>query len=162
LFPILGNAEPQLSRDSLKGAMRKSPLTDPLIIEVLKGSRGRPSGTGFGSRLLSATRTPFFCTDMVSPGAGVGHAQARAILVRQVSHPNVCRVWDVGESNGQPFLAMEYVDGETLESLLRRIGRIPEERGVRIARELCAGLAAVHDQGLLHQDLKPSNVMLDG
>jgi len=83
-------------------------------------------------------------------------------LARQVSHPNVCRVWDVGESNGQPFLAMEYVDGETLESLLRRIGRIPEERGVRIARELCAGLAAVHDQGLLHRDLKPSNVMLDG
>ncbi len=83
-------------------------------------------------------------------------------LARQVSHPNVCRVWDVGESDGLHFIAMEYVDGEDLGSLLRRIGRLPEDRAVQVARELCAGLAAVHDQGLLHRDLKPSNVMLDG
>jgi serine/threonine-protein kinase len=83
-------------------------------------------------------------------------------LARQVSHPNVCRVWDAGETEGLHFVAMEYVDGEDLGSLLRRIGRIPEERGVQIAREICAGLAAIHDQGVLHRDLKPSNVMLDG
>jgi len=57
---------------------------------------------------------------------------------------------------------MEYVDGEDLGSLLRRIGRLPEERGVQIAREICAGLSAIHDQGVLHRDLKPANVMLDG
>jgi serine/threonine-protein kinase len=83
-------------------------------------------------------------------------------LARQVSHPNVCRVWDAGETDGLRFVAMEYVDGEDLGSLLRRIGRLPEERGVQIAREICAGLAAIHDQGVLHRDLKPSNVMLDG
>src|SRR5262245_40320462 len=83
-------------------------------------------------------------------------------LARQVSHPNVCRVWDAGESEGLHFIAMEYVDGEDLGSLLRRIGRLPEDRAVQVAREMCAGLAAVHDQGLLHRDLKPSNVMLDG
>jgi len=83
-------------------------------------------------------------------------------LARQVSHPNVCRVWDVGEADGLHFVAMEYIDGEDLGSLLRRIGRLPEERGVQIAREICAGLAAIHDQGVLHRDLKPSNVMLDG
>ncbi len=83
-------------------------------------------------------------------------------LARQVSHPNVCRVWDAGETDGLHFVAMEYVDGEDLGSLLRRIGRLPEERGVQIAREICAGLAAIHDQGVLHRDLKPSNVMLDG
>jgi serine/threonine-protein kinase len=83
-------------------------------------------------------------------------------LARQVSHPNVCRVWDAGETDGLHFVAMEYVDGEDLASLLRRIGRLPEERGVQIAREICAGLAAIHDQGVLHRDLKPSNVMLDG
>jgi serine/threonine-protein kinase len=81
---------------------------------------------------------------------------------RQVSHPNVCRVWDVGEADGLHFVAMEYVDGEDLGSLLRRIGRLPEDRGVQVAREICAGLAAIHDQGLVHRDLKPSNVMLDG
>src|SRR5688572_26482314 len=83
-------------------------------------------------------------------------------VARQVSHPHVCRVWDVGEADGLTFIAMEFVDGENLDSLLRRIGRLPEDRAVRVARELCAGLAAVHDQGLLHRDLKPANVMIDG
>jgi predicted Ser/Thr protein kinase len=83
-------------------------------------------------------------------------------LARLVAHPNVCRVWDVVETDGHEFLAMEYVDGEDLASLLRRIGRLPPERAVRMAQELCAGLGAVHDQGLLHRDLKPANVMVDG
>jgi len=64
--------------------------------------------------------------------------------------------------DGYDFLAMEYVDGEDLASLLRRIGRLPEERAVRMARELCAGLAAAHREGILHRDLKPANVMVDG
>jgi serine/threonine-protein kinase len=81
---------------------------------------------------------------------------------RRVAHPAVCRVWDVGEAAGHDFLTMEYVDGEDLASLLRRIGRLPEDRAVAVARELCAGLAAVHGQGLLHRDLKPANVMIDG
>jgi len=81
---------------------------------------------------------------------------------RQISHPSVCRVYDVGEIEGRHFLSMEYVDGEDLASLLRRIGRLPGDKAVEIARQLCAGLAAAHDQGVLHRDLKPGNVMLDG
>jgi serine/threonine-protein kinase len=81
---------------------------------------------------------------------------------RGVSHPNVCRVYDVGEIQGRHFLSMEYVDGEDLASLLRRIGRLPPDKAVEIARELCAGLAAAHDKGVLHRDLKPANVMIDG
>jgi serine/threonine-protein kinase len=80
---------------------------------------------------------------------------------RQVSHPNVCRVYDVGTVDGQLFLSMEYVDGEDLGSLLRRIGRLPADKAVEIARRLCAGLAAAHEKGVLHRDLKPGNVMLD-
>jgi serine/threonine-protein kinase len=57
---------------------------------------------------------------------------------------------------------MEYVDGEDLASLLRRIGRFPEERGLEIARQVCAGLAAAHERGVVHRDFKPANVMLDG
>ena len=81
---------------------------------------------------------------------------------RGVSHPNVCRVYDVGEIDGRHFLSMEYVDGEDLASLLRRIGRLGGERAVEIAREIVAGLAAAHDKGVLHRDLKPGNVMIDG
>ncbi len=83
-------------------------------------------------------------------------------LARQVSHPNVCRVYDIGEVEGHHFLSMEYVDGEDLASLIRRIGRLPQDKGLEIARQLCAGLAAAHDRGVLHRDLKPSNVMIDG
>jgi predicted Ser/Thr protein kinase len=81
---------------------------------------------------------------------------------RKVSHPNVCRVYDIAEHDGQPFLSMEFIDGEDLASVLRRFGRLPEERATEAARQLCAALAAVHEQGLLHRDLKPANVMFDG
>jgi predicted Ser/Thr protein kinase len=81
---------------------------------------------------------------------------------RRVSHTNVCRVYDVGEAEDQTFLSMEYVDGEDLASLLRRIGRLPGDKALEIARQLCAGLAAAHREGVLHRDLKPANIMLDG
>ncbi len=80
----------------------------------------------------------------------------------RITHPNVCRVYDLGEVDGAHYLSMEYIDGEDLSSLLRRIGRLPEDKAVEIARQLCAGLGAAHEQGILHRDLKPANVMLDG
>jgi serine/threonine-protein kinase len=83
-------------------------------------------------------------------------------MARRVSHPNVCRVYDVGDVEGQTFFTMEYVDGEDLASLLRRIGRLPSDKALEIARQLCAGLAAAHTKGVLHRDLKPANIMLDG
>jgi hypothetical protein len=83
-------------------------------------------------------------------------------MARQVSHPNVCRVYDVGDVDGRHFLSMEYVDGEDLSSLLRRIGRLPHDKALEIARQVCAGLAASHERGVIHRDLKPANVMLDG
>jgi serine/threonine-protein kinase len=83
-------------------------------------------------------------------------------VARQVSHPNVCRVHDIGEVDGQHFLSMEYVDGEDLATLLRRIGRLPTDKAVEISRQICAGLGAAHQQGVLHRDLKPANVMIDG
>ncbi len=82
-------------------------------------------------------------------------------IARQVSHPNVCRVYDIGEAEGMVYLSMEYVDGEDLSTLLRRIGRLPSDKATEIARKICAGLAAAHDRGVIHRDLKPHNVMLD-
>jgi len=83
-------------------------------------------------------------------------------IARQVSHKNVCRLYDLGEADGRRFLTMEYVDGEDLGSLLRRIGRFPQDRALAIARQLCAGVAAAHEKGVIHRDLKPANVMIDG
>ncbi len=83
-------------------------------------------------------------------------------LARQVSHPNVCRVYDLGEADEQLFLSMEYIDGEDLAAVLRRMGRPSKEKAIEIARQLCYGLAAAHDKDVLHRDLKPHNVMIDG
>ena len=82
-------------------------------------------------------------------------------IARQISHKNVCRVYDIGEVDGQPYLSMEYIDGEDLGSLLRRIGRLPADKATEFARKLCAGVAAAHAQGVLHRDLKPANIMID-
>ena len=87
------------------------------------------------------------------------HGEVR--IARQVSHPNVCRVYDIGEFAGTPFLSMEYVDGEDLASLLPRIGRLPADKAVETARKICAGLAAAHDRGIIHRDLKPANIMIN-
>jgi len=83
-------------------------------------------------------------------------------VARQVSHKNVCRLYDLGDADGRRFLTMEYVDGEDLSASLRRFGRMPPDKAVQIARQLCAGVAAAHERGVLHRDLKPANVMLDG
>jgi hypothetical protein len=95
-------------------------------------------------------------------GARLARFYREVRVARQVSHPAVCRVYDVGEAEGHFFLSMELVDGENLASLLRRIGRLPPDKALDIARQLCAGLAAAHEKGVLHRDLKPANVMLDG
>src|SRR6185503_12973051 len=82
-------------------------------------------------------------------------------LGRQITHPNVCRIYDIVEADGAHFVAMEYVDGEDLGRLLHRIGRIAHDKAVDIARGIAAGLSAAHAKGILHRDLKPANVMID-
>jgi serine/threonine-protein kinase len=92
------------------------------------------------------------------------HNEVRA--ARQITHANVCRVHDIGETlvgrHSLHFLSMEYIDGEDLAALLRRIGHLPGQKGIELARHLCSGLAAAHDAGMVHRDLKPANIMLDG
>ncbi|MEZ5346463.1 MAG: serine/threonine-protein kinase [Pyrinomonadaceae bacterium] len=80
---------------------------------------------------------------------------------RQVSHANVCKVFDIGEINGNRYLSMEFIDGDDLSQLLRRIGRLPSERAAEISRQICFGLHAIHDAGILHRDLKPANIIID-
>src|SRR5246127_2047032 len=95
-------------------------------------------------------------------GAALARFHREVRMARQVSHPNVCRVFDIGEADGQTFLTMEFVDGEDMSSLMRRIGRLPADKALEIARQICAGLAAAHEHGIIHRDLKPANIMLDG
>lgn len=83
-------------------------------------------------------------------------------ISREVSHPHVCRVHDIGEFGGRHFLSMEFIDGDDLQKLLRRVGRLPAEKVVELARQLLEGLASAHQRGVVHRDLKPANIMIDG
>ncbi|MBV8856830.1 MAG: serine/threonine protein kinase [Acidobacteria bacterium] len=94
-------------------------------------------------------------------GAALARFRREVRVARQISHRNVCRVYDIGEAEGLQFLSMEYVRGEELSSVLKRFGRLPADKATEIARQFCAGLAAAHAAGVLHRDLKPSNVMID-
>jgi len=113
-------------------------------------------------RLGQAVALKFLPLEMSRDSGALGRFHNEVRIARQVAHPNVCRVYDIGEIEGLPYLSMEYVDGEDLHSLLRRIGRLPSDKAIEIARKLCAGLAAAHDKGVLHRDLKPANIMIDG
>lgn len=81
---------------------------------------------------------------------------------REITHPNVCRLYDVAEVDGRLFITMEFIDGEDLASLLRRVGRLSPEKALAVSHDICAGVAAAHAKGVIHRDLKPANVMIDG
>jgi serine/threonine protein kinase len=80
---------------------------------------------------------------------------------RQIAHKNVCRMFDIGRAEGAPYITMEYVHGEDLKRLIRKIGLMPAGRTVSIARQIAEGLAEAHGHGIVHRDLKPQNIMVD-
>ena len=82
-------------------------------------------------------------------------------LARKISHPNILRTFDFGEADGLPFISMEFVRGITLRQLLDRSGRLPLSAGLRTARQLCRGLIAAHEGGVLHRDIKPENLIIE-
>jgi Protein kinase domain len=112
-------------------------------------------------KLKQPVALKFLPEALSADGAALARFYQEVSVARQISHRHVCRVYDIGEAEGFHFISMEYVRGEELSSLLKRIGRLPGDKAVETGRQLCAGLAAVHEAGVLHRDLKPANVMLD-
>ena len=83
------------------------------------------------------------------------------ILARQVSHPNVVRIHDLGRDGGLVFLTMDFVPGRSLAEILAEQGHLEPERATGIARQIAAALAAAHEAGVVHRDLKPANILVD-
>jgi hypothetical protein len=113
-------------------------------------------------RLNLPVALKFLRADLTDDPHWLAYFHEEVKLARQVTHPNVCRVHDIAEADGHVFLSMEYIDGEDLATLLRRVGKLPVDQGIHVAQQLCWGLAAAHERGVVHRDLKPANVMIDG
>ncbi len=86
--------------------------------------------------------------------------QREAEVLQQLNHPNIVRFYVVSEFEGAPYYAMEFVEGEPLDSLLERRGKLPWDDVVEIGKQICAALQHAHQQGIIHRDLKPSNLMI--
>jgi serine/threonine protein kinase len=82
-------------------------------------------------------------------------------LARKIRHKNVCQMFDLGEDRGTHYITMEYVHGEDLRQLIRKVGRLSPGQAIAIARQVCAGLEEAHKLGVVHRDLQPHNIMLD-
>ncbi len=96
---------------------------------------------------------------MVYPGA-MDRFRQELLLASKISHRNILRIHDLGDAGGMKFISMAYVDGEDLHQLLVREGKLPLDRMLSTARQLCAALDAAHSEGVAHRDLKPQNVMM--
>jgi serine/threonine protein kinase len=92
--------------------------------------------------LGQAVALEFLVKGAVRDPAALDRFRGEVRSALQITHPNVCRVYDIGEHEGRTFLSMEYVDGEDLSSLLRRIGRLPVAKANQLAQQICGGLAA--------------------
>lgn len=167
--PRKGDSSPSGRISSSSGSFDGARFTPGTVLEdryriVAMAGRGA-MGEVYRAEDLKLSQTvalKFLPESIAQDGAAMARFHREVRIARQVSHPNVCRVFDIGQTDGLQFLTMEYVDGEDLSTLLRRIGHLPSFKALEIARQLCAGLAAAHDHGVIHRDLKPANVMIDG
>jgi serine/threonine protein kinase len=137
---------------------------------LVKGEDGKPIELGRGA--MGVTYKAFDVdlrypvTLKVISEKYLGDESARLRFLREaraaasIRHPNVASVFHLGRTGQSYFYAMEFVEGETLEDLVRRSGRLEVALALEIAAQIATGLAAVHSQKLVHRDIKPSNIMV--
>jgi serine/threonine protein kinase len=137
--------------------------------ELVTGEDGKPVELGRGAMGVTykAFDVDLHCpvTLKVISERYLGDESARLRFLREaraaasVRHPNVASVFHLGRTGSSYFYAMEFVEGETLEKLIKRSGRLEIKLALEIAWQVASGLAAVHKQNLVHRDIKPSNIM---
>jgi eukaryotic-like serine/threonine-protein kinase len=131
-------------------------------VQALLGEGGMGAVYRAHDRELDRTVALKLIRPELGSDAGVSQRfRQELLLASKISHKNILRIHDLGEANGTKFISMAYVEGEDLHQLLRREGRLAVNRGVTIAKQLCAALEAAHSEGVVHRDLKPQNILLD-
>ncbi|MEA2685089.1 MAG: eukaryotic-like serine/threonine-protein kinase, partial [Actinomycetota bacterium] len=98
--------------------------------------------------------------DLASDATFVERFRREAQAAAGLNHHNIVSVYDFGQDDGAPFIVMEYVDGPTLRDIVKGEAPLPAAKVIEIGGEIAAGLAAAHQQGIVHRDMKPANVLL--
>src|SRR6266540_4750030 len=98
---------------------------------------------------------------LLAPDADTARFEREARAVASLAHPNIMQLFDYGQSDGRPYMVLEYVPNGTLEDRLRNRKPLPDEEAIAIATGIAAGLAHAHARGVVHRDLKPANVLFD-
>ncbi len=100
-------------------------------------------------------------SDRIARAGALTRFKRELALAQKVSHPNVYRVHDLGEVDGNAYISMQYIDGQSLEDLIHSMGHLSPRQTVKLGRQVCDGLQAIHENAIVHRDLKPSNIMVD-
>jgi tetratricopeptide (TPR) repeat protein len=131
-------------------------------IESLLGKGGMGAVyRAFDAELGRTVALKLIRTDLANNPESMKRFKQELLLASRISHKNILRIHDLMEVEGTRFISMAFIDGEDLHCLLAREGRLPFDRIVGMARQLCAALDAAHAEGIIHRDLKPQNVMMD-
>lgn len=131
-----------------------------IIEEVGKGGMGRVYKV-FDKKIKENIALKLLKPEIASDPRTIERFRNELKFARKISHPHVCRMYDLGEAGLLHFITMEYVSGEDLKSFIRRAGHLTEPKALSIAEQITDGLAEAHRLGVLHRDLKPQNVMID-
>src|SRR5271167_2361663 len=117
-------------------------------------ARDRETGETVALKLLKP--------EIASDQAMMDRFKNELLFARKITHKNVCRVYEFNRIGGIAYTSMEFVEGESLRSVLNRFGGLPQRKATDLALQICSGLQEAHAQGIVHRDLKPENVMIDG
>ena len=131
-----------------------------IVVEVGAGGMGQVY-KALDRQLGRAVALKLIKRDLAARPDSLLRFQRELSLAQQVTHGNVCRVHDLGEVQGIRYISMEYVEGQTLEDLIRSVIHLSPKQMVALGRQICAGLEAIHERGIVHRDLKPGNIMVD-
>src|SRR3954454_19268638 len=134
----------------------------PFVIDKEIGSGAM--GTVYRGRHVKTGQV--FAVKVMAPGIGTTNTNARdrfdreVKILKQFNHPHIVRLFGAGKSHGMRYYAMEYLQGESLDRVMARRGRLTWEEVVSLGQQLCTALQHAHEQGVIHRDLKPSNLMV--
>ncbi|MBN2408960.1 MAG: protein kinase [Candidatus Aminicenantes bacterium] len=131
-----------------------------IIEELGKGGMGRVY-RALDKKVDEEIAVKFIRPELAQDPQAVDRFRTELKAARQVIHKNVARMFDLNEEEGIPYITMEYVRGENLKSLIRKVGRLDAQQAIPIAKQVAAGLAEAHRTGVVHRDLKPHNIMID-